>query len=150
MATLRDGLVRQVVARLATITGWSASMRAEEEATNVPVLAIVACAGESKRLVDSMHYECTLQVAVLIVARSEDASASLDGGNGYSYLDRLVGLAEATMHATPWPNDELITITGHSVDDPSNSNRLVAELNLQIIYRHNVKDPTQYAPVWTP
>lgn len=146
MASLRDSIAMELVRRLNALPGWTARMRDGEETTNVPILALVAIAGESKRLVNQLFYGCTLSLGVLIEIRKEDADATLDGGNPVRYLDRLVAAAEAVVHAEPWPNEEAPTLTGHQIDQPENANMLSAELTLTVAYRHNFDDPTTYDP----
>lgn len=150
MASLRDAIVAELVTRLSANAGWTVRARAGEEATNVPVLAIVSLFGESKRPTDSLFYECTLRVGVLLLVRQADASPTTDGGNPYRYLDRIVALAEKAIHASEWPNVERVQLAGHEVEDPTDDTTLAAELNLDIAYRHNINDPDTYAPGYVP
>lgn len=146
MASLRDQIATELVARLDALTGWAATLRGGDEVTNVAVLAIVAILGESKRPRDSLMYACTLQLGVLIRGRREDADPTLDDENPVRYMDRLVASAERAVHADPWPNDEVVSITGHTVDASDDPTVLEATLTLTVDYRHNFDDPDTYAP----
>ncbi len=150
MASLRDQIATELVARLDALTGWAATLRGGDEVTNVAVLAIVAILGESKRPRDSLMYACTLQLGVLIRGRHEDADPTLDGYNPVRYMDRLVATAERAVHASPWQNEALISITGHTVDASEDPNVFEATLTLTVDYRHNFDDPDQYAPGYVP
>lgn len=150
MASLRDAIAMELVARLAALPGWTARMRSGDEQTNVPVLALVAITSEQKRPTSQLFYGCTLNLGVLIQARKEDADDELDGGNPVRYLDRLVAEAEAAVHSAPWPNEELPTLTGHSIEPLEEENLLGAELTLSVQYRHNFDDPTTYDPTYVP
>lgn len=151
MASLRELIALEIVARLGEIDGWTAVYRGAEETTNVAgPLAIVAILGESKTPRDTLFYACTLRVGVLIRGAREDADPTLDGSNPVRYLDRLVALAEQKVHAAPWPNDEVPTITGHTIDASDDATVLEAQLELTVDYRHNFGDPNTYDPAYVP
>lgn len=150
MASLREAIALELVARLAAIPGWSAAFRGAEETTNVPILALVAILGESKRPRDTLFYACNLRLGVLIRGRREDAEATAHGGNPVRYLDELVAAAERAVHGAPWPNQEAPTITGHSIDASDDPTVLEAQLDLFVDYRHNFDDPDTYDPNYTP
>jgi hypothetical protein len=146
MASLRDQIAGRLVARLAANSGWTATMRAGEEVASVPVLAVVAIMGESKRPIDSLFYACSLRLQVMLVVRREDADAELDGSNPVRYLDRIIATAERSVHSAPWPNEEEPTIEGHEVEPPSDSHDFAAYLSVQVEYRHNRNDPDTFNP----
>lgn len=149
MASIRDNILGALVARLDAITGWNGQLRSAtnvmEPASTEKVLAIVAFLNEDKELSNSQQYAATMQVLVYIVANIEDADPTLDGSNPYRYLDRLVALAESTVHAPDsWgiePGFTDVQIRGHDVSDPTEANQVTAELRLVFTYRHDYQDP---------
>lgn len=149
MASLRDTIARELVARLDVLPGWVAVLRNAEQETNHAVLAIVAILGETKRPRDTLFYVCNLRLGVLIRGRREDADEDLDDGNPVRYLDRLVVAAERAVHAAPWPNEEAPTIVGHTIDASDDPNVLEAQLELVVDYRHNLGNPDTYDPSYT-
>jgi hypothetical protein len=146
MASIRDTILNALVTRLASIAGWTAQLRgAVNVGGDVPVLAIVAMVNESKVLASSEVYSATLQVEVLVQGRAEDADATLDAGNPYRYLDRLVVQVEKKVHAPDsWgidPDFTDVVCTGHVVADPDESNVVAAVVQLTFTYRHHYQDP---------
>jgi hypothetical protein len=146
MASIRDGILVALVARLATIPGWSAQLRGVENIGNVPILAVVYPISEDKQLATNEDYQCTLNVGVWITIRIEDASLTLDGGNSFRYLDRCVTEAEKKIHdPDAWglePGFTDVLINGHDVDEvDGDETALDAFLRLTFKYRHHYQDP---------
>lgn len=146
MASIRDNILAALVARLATIPLWTAQLRTlQNDAGAAKVLAVVAFLTEDKHLATGDQYLASMQVLVWILANGEDADATLDAGNAYRYLDRLVVLAEKKIHAPDsWglsPDFTDVQINGHDVNDPSADNQVQAHLRLTFTYRHHYQDP---------
>lgn len=145
MASIRDSILTTLVTRLSSIPGWTSALRSGENPITGPVCAIVYPVGETKRLANSQAYDCSYRVEVAIVCRSEDASPSLDGGNPFRYLDRMLTEAEKRIHAPDsWGMDPAFTdvqIDGHEVLDPTEDNELLVRLLLTFRYRHDYQDP---------
>lgn len=147
MTSIRMNIAIALVARLATIQGWNVQLRSLENGGDFPVIAIVFFEGEAKRIAISSppQYQATCVVSVFIAGRSEDADPALDGGNPYRYLDRLVTLAEKKIHnPDSWglnPDFTDVSIEGHEVRDPDESNPMHAVLRLAFTYRHDALDP---------
>jgi len=151
VASLRDQIAEDLLARLGAIPGWTAVRRGWEQARNVSgVLAVVAILNETKQPTDQLFYACQLVLGVQIQVKPEDADPTADGGNVFRYLYRMVATAEAAVHSAPWPNEEQMTLTGHHIEEPENENLFLAELTLSVPYRHNWDDPTQFDPSYTP
>lgn len=146
--SIRIQLQKELVARLAAIAGWTATHRGRENPAESAVHAIVYPTTEDKKLGTIDLYECTLRVEVLIIARAENTDATIDEGNAFFYLDRLVAQAEAVLH-TPdvWGSFQQSTVRvqsdGHDVNDPTEDNELAARLFVTFQYRHLVTDPSQ-------
>lgn len=144
--TIRDTLLTTFVARLDAITDVSAALRTTVNNVPNPVHCIVYPEGEDKSLRSHQQYQCTFRVEVLVVVREEDADATLDGGNAYRYLDRMVGEVEKVLHAPDsWGLDPDYTdmwTTGHVVEDPSDQNELMARVFVQFQYVHDYQDPS--------
>ncbi|MBL8752268.1 MAG: hypothetical protein JNK15_03120 [Planctomycetes bacterium] len=146
MATIRDNILNALVARLATIPGWTAQLRGlTNGAPNATVLAVVCFLTEDKSLATNDQYQASMQVLVWIRGNPENADATLDGGNAFRYLDRLVALAEQQVHdPDEWGIEPAFTevqINGHDVLDPANDHQVQAELRLTFTYRHHYQDP---------
>lgn len=148
MTSIRDNLCNALVARIAAIdTTWDAQLRSTANQTQdgKQVLAIVAMVNEAKQLAGSDAYSATLNVEVLIVGNAEDADATLDAGNPFRYLDRLVADVERVVHAPDaWgvdPDYTDVQVTGHTVLDPSEDNTVAAVLAITFTYRHHYQDP---------
>lgn len=145
MASIRDNILGALVTRLNGIAGWNAQLRGSTNAADSAVHAVVFFVSEEKRLANNESYSATMQVAVFITARAEDASPTVDGGNAYRYLDRLVVLAEKRIHAPDaWgvtPDFTDVVVNGHDVGDPTEQNEVTALLRLTFTYRHDLDDP---------
>jgi hypothetical protein len=147
MASIRMQLMTTLVARLATLPGWSARLRdVENESGTGAVQCVVYPVSEDKRLATNDSYIATLQVGIYIEARSENASATLDGGNPFRYLDRLLVLAEELVHqpdlwgAAPGFTD--VVVNGHELDQAEGDPTSVeAFLRLTFTYRHSYLSP---------
>lgn len=147
MASIRDNFLMALVARLSSL-GWNAQLRADVNvSSDSPVVAVVVPIGEDKTIANNEHYNADLSVAVWIIARVEDASPTIDAGNPFRYLDRLVVLAEKKLHdPDDWglsPDYERLIVNGHEVADPSEENQVEALLRLTFRYRHHFQDPEQ-------
>lgn len=151
MASIRDSLLRSLVARLAGNAGWDAQVRARtnswDPAKKISAVAYVEF--EQKRLENNLLYGAQMQVTVRVRGRDEDADDSLDGSNPYRYLDRLVAVVEAAPHVpADWadPGFTDVEVTGHEVLPPGEQNTVSAEVHVSFRYRHNVDDPGAYSP----
>jgi hypothetical protein len=156
VASIRDQILGVLVAHLKTLPNWTAQLRSLRNlGAEYQRRAIVFLIGEQKQFANQVLYACTLQVRVLVSVHSEDADADIDAtddepqGDAYRYLDRCVVELEAAV-ADPeiaWPDgfSELL-IDGHDQADPTGDNEVEAVLRLTITYRHNVDDPSTYAP----
>ena len=142
--SIRMAIQLALVARLAAL-GWLVQLRDVENAGDAPVKAIVFQGSEDKRIENNDQYQATLQVAVEITVRAQDAHPTTDAGNAYRYLDRMVTLAETTIHSPDaWglhPDFTDVTINGHDVSDPTERNEVQALLRLQFKYRHDYQNP---------
>lgn len=147
MASIRMQLMTALVARLATLPGWSARLRdLDNESGTGTVQCVVYPIAEDKRLATSDSYIATLQVGIYIEARSEDASDVTDGGNPFRYLDRLVVLAESLVHQpdawTSAPGFTDVVVNGHELDQAEGDPTSVeAFLRLTFTYRHSYLSP---------
>lgn len=148
MPSIRDQIQTALVARLATITGWSAQLRGSTNtAPETGVLAVVAFLGEDKQLATSSPplYDASLHLLVWVCVDGHEADAVTDGGNPFRYLDRMVVLAEQKIHAPDaWgvdPDFTDVRVLGHEVSDPTDDLRLFAELRLTFTYRHTAENP---------
>jgi hypothetical protein len=146
MASLRDGIVEELRARLAAISGWSVQRLSAEQTSNAPVVALVHVLSETKRARDTTTYVCTLLAGITLLVQREGASATLDDGNPLRYLDRMVVLAEKAVHSGPWANETIATLQGHEIAAPGDENQLEALVRVELIYRHNFNDPETYNP----
>ncbi len=157
MASIRWTILEALRTRLATLAGWTVTLRRDVEARgNSPVRATVWMVGEENTFANASQYDVTLQAAVEIEARAADADDDEDGdgtagsANPYSYLDRMVVAAEKLIH-TPdsWGLDPAftdVTVTGHDVAGPEDGEELhtvAALLRLTFRYRRSIEDPTQ-------
>lgn len=146
MPSIRITLQQDLVARLGAIAGWTATHRGRENPVASPVHAIVYPASEDKELATIDTYQCSLRVEVMIVARVENTDATLDAGNPYFYLDRLVAAAESVLHVPdswgPAPGFADVRVDGHEVADPTEDNELVARLFITFKYRHLISNPS--------
>jgi len=147
---LRDAIAEELRTRCELVTGVTAQRLAEEQTTNLPVLVVVAILSEDKRPIDCLFYSCTVRIGLTIIVRHEDADQDLDGGNAARYLDRIMTAIEQQIHASPWPNEELVNIVGHQAIEPDNTNTLANQLRIEVGYRHNLDDPETYDPSYTP
>lgn len=146
--SIRVQLQKDLVARLNALPGWVVVHRSRENtlADTKPVHGILYVIGEEKSLATTGQYQGQLRLELMIVARVEDTNDSDDEGNPYFYLDRLVTLAEATIHnpdtwgAAPLFND--VRVEGHEALDPNEDNEIAARLFVTFTYRHNYQDPT--------
>jgi hypothetical protein len=145
MASIRDNILGALVTRLATISGWDVQLRGAVNTADAAVKAVVLFVAEDKRLANNEHYVCTMQVAVFLTARAEDAHPTTDAGNPYRYLDRLVVLAEKKIHdPDSWglnPDFTDVVVNGHDVSDPTEENEVTALMRLTFTYRHDYQDP---------
>lgn len=145
MASIRDNILNALVTRLATISGWNVQLRGSVNTADAPVKAVVFFVAEDKRLANAESYIATMQVAVFITARAEDAHSTIDAGNPYRYLDRLVVLAEKKIHdPDSWgldPDFTDVVVNGHDVADPTEENEVTALMRMTFTYRHDYQDP---------
>lgn len=157
MASIRWTIMEALRDRLATLGGWTASMRRDVEARgNSLVRATIWHVGEENTFANATDYDVQLEVLVEIEARAADADDTLDGdgsagsANPYSYLDRMVVEAEKLIH-TPdtWglqPAFTDVRVTGHDVAGPEDGEELhtvAALLRLTFRYRRSIEDPTK-------
>lgn len=147
--SIRQQILRDFVARLNTISGWAGQLRSDKNdfTTNKQVLAVVAATGERKQLSNSERYDAWLTVEVLVVGHTEDTDPTLDGGNPYAYLDRLVSQVEQAMHLPDtWGVNPAFTdgwVDGHQVQEPAQEAQIVAVVNCTFHYRHHYQDTSQ-------
>jgi hypothetical protein len=147
MATIRRNILEALVTRLAAISGWQVSLRTVDNITpSSGVVAVVYPVSEDKQLANSAAYLATLQVGVLITARVDELNAVVDAGNPFLYLDRMVSLAEARIHAPDsWglaPDFTDVVVNGHEVDEVDGDPTSVhAFLRLTFTYRHSITSP---------
>jgi hypothetical protein len=143
--TIRDTIMTALVTRIAAQTGWTAQLRSGSNEAGDGVTATVFMTGEDKKLANIDQYNCTLLVGVEILAQAEDADATIDAGNPYRYLDRLVSQAEQVIHEPDdWgldPDYTDVQILGHEVRPPSDDVTLAALLRLQFTYRCSIATP---------
>lgn len=146
MASIRDQILMALVARIDAVSGISAALRADENTVNSPVHVIVYPIGEDKGLDTSQSYNSTFRVEALLLALAGDADATLDGGNPYRYLDRMVTEVEKVIHEPDeWGPAAPVTdvwIAGHDVIDPDEENEVAARISITFKYRHYYKDPS--------
>jgi len=144
VTSIRLNIQLALVARLAAL-GWNVQLRAQENAGDAPVKAIVFAPGEDKNITTADQYQATLNVFVEITVRVQDASPVTDASNAYRYLDRMVVLAETTIHSPDsWglnPDFTDVSITGHDVSDPNERAEVQALLRLTFRYRHHYQNP---------
>lgn len=156
MASIRWTIMEALRDRLATLTGWDATLRRDVDTRGKePVRATVWHVGEENEFANASSYNVRLEVIVEIEARAADADDTLDGdgtagsANPYSYLDRMLVEAEKLIH-TPdsWGLDPAftdVTVTGHDVAGPGDGevHTVAALLRLTFRYRRSIEDPTQ-------
>lgn len=146
MPSIRDGLLTALVARVDGITGISAELRGARNTMPSKVHAVVFPLGEDKDLANSHSYLANYQVGIALTVRREDADATLDGGNPYRYLDRQVTAVEQVIHAPDsWgvsPDFTDVVVTGHEVEEPTETNEYQAVISLRFTYQHDYQDPT--------
>lgn len=139
------GIAMALQQRLAAISGWVAVLRGSETSIQAPIVAIVVPIGEEKNLANSQSYDARWRLEVVLVARAENADPSLDGGNAYRYLDRLVVEVERVVHdPDSWgfsPTFTDVQVDGHEVLDPDENNEVVGRVFMTFRYRHDYQDP---------
>ena len=148
MTSIRFSIMKALVVRLATITGWDVQLRGMTNTASgdADVRAVVWTPGENKRLENTDKYSATLQVGVDIACAAEAADAVLDEGNPLSLLDRMLVLAERKIHAPDaWgldPEFNQVSIDGHDIREiAAGDGHVRARLRLTFIYRHDYLDP---------
>ena len=151
MTPLRMQLLTNLVARLASNAGWNAQLRGKDSSADAAVRAVVAYDGEDKTIETTLQYHATLQCVVFIIVREDDVDPVLDDGNIYRYLDRMIAVAEKTIHVPDsWgldvPGYDDVHINGHDVGVPSDSTELTARLSLTFRYRCAFNDPDLVVP----
>jgi hypothetical protein len=146
VASLREAILDELVTRLDGIgDGWSAAKRGDSNVLNATVSAIVYQTGETK-LTESITFKCTLAVSAEITVNEEDADDTIDGGNVYTYLDRMVADAERAIHGALWPDGFNALVRGHTPAQPDQDTRAAARLDLEVKYEHNIEDPDTFNP----
>lgn len=154
MAVLRDTILQNIAARLATAPGWTVTRRnpGADLGNSAAKVAWVADNGEQVVSMDSMSFTKDLLVAVLLWVRFEDAPASL-GNNADRYLSEAVGQLEAVLFAAPaiaQAEQLLLDSWAPFVPEGATEDNLArAVLRLRVRYRHNIGDPSTYNPVVT-
>lgn len=147
MASIRDQIVEAGVARVVALgNGWEATTRQNRNPKKGEKLAIFVDQRESKNTDAGWFYDCTLTVMVGVFAYHENADDELV----YRYLDGLVADVERAVHLD---NNEKwgiaavtdIQVRGHRKFPPDPKSAIaVAEVDLQVRYRHNIGDPDVY------
>lgn len=146
MASLRDQLADELVARIATLPGWVAKRVAGVETTNVPKLALVAIADEDKEPESQIFYQCTLRLVVMVRGKQSDVTAT-HGNNPFRYLDELLAAVEAVVHAPQaWPHEAIVSLQGHEIVGPDENSFVHAALRIVALYRHDFANPNTYDP----
>jgi len=145
VASIRDQILHTLTTRLSAVSGWSAQLRGAVNYADAAVRAVVFFVSEDKTIANNTQYIATMQAGVLLTVRTEDADATVDAGNPYRYLDRMVVEVERTIHdPDAWGIDPDYTdamVMGHEVADPDEQNELQAVIRLQFRYRHDYQDP---------
>lgn len=144
MTSCRDQIAEELATRLRANSGWTVDRGERAGTANVPVLAVVYQIGENKTVASTEHYACTLRLGVLLRSGVERASSTLDGGNAQRYMDRLLTLAEKSVHSSTWPNEVIVSLEGHEVAPPSETNQIEALLTITFQYRHQFTDPAVF------
>lgn len=146
MASLRSQIVEASVARILALgNGWEATTRENRNPKKGEKLAVVVDQRESK-LPDSWFYDCTLTLLVGVLAYHENATSVLV----YRYLDGLVADVERALHQNSnetWGVAAVtdIQVRGHRKFPPDPKTAIaVAELEVQVRYRHNIGNPDVY------
>jgi len=144
VTSIRMNIQKALVARLAALR-WNSQLHGHENSGDAPVKAITFAPTEDKRIETTDQYQATLSVFVEITVRVQDAHPTTDSGNAYEYLDRMVTLAEKTIHSPDeWgltPSFSDAAIAGHDTADPNERGEVQALLRLQFKYRHDYQDP---------
>lgn len=146
MSTIRDSILLAIAARIQEAqASWDVQVRDASNKGTFP-MAVVYFVGEDKRGAGNDSYGCSLPFAIDIHGAPEDATEADDGSNAFRYLDRLVGMAEAAMHAPDsWGVDPGFTdlvIDGHDVAEISDEDQSVsALLRLTVTYQHSLSGP---------
>lgn len=147
MASIRDQIVEAGAARVAALgNGWEATTRKNRNPKSGEKLAIFVDQRESKDNNDGWFYNCTLTLMVGVLAYHENAAEELV----YRYLDALVADVERAVHRDnneKWgiPAVTDIQVRGHRKFPPDPKTAIaVAEVDLQVRYRHNIGDPDTY------
>jgi hypothetical protein len=146
VASVRDVILQALVARLATIAGFTAQLRGVGNSSADLPLAVVLPISEDKSLANSEAYDCTLNVGVLLTVGIEDADATIDAGNAFRYLDRQVVLIEKKIHdPDSWgPNPPFtdVLVNGHDVSEiEGDDTKVDAFVRLTFRYRHHYQNP---------
>lgn len=148
--TIRTDILKQLRTRLQQIDGWSvqiARMPSNERDADASVHAFIEIVGEDKSVAGNDSYQCTMQVAVDLLANVEDADADIDEGNPLLYIDRLVAEIEKSLHSPDsWGAEPAYAdayITGHAIAPPDESSNVEARVALTFQYRHSYRDPSQ-------
>ncbi len=145
--SIRDQIMRALVTRIATLTGFDAQLRGLTNEAGDGVTATVFYTSEDKRPANIDSYNCTLLVGIEILASAGDADEELDDGNPFRYLDRLVSQIEQTIHAPDqWgvdPDFTDVQILGHDVRPPNDEQVMGALVRLQFTYRHTIQTPQE-------
>lgn len=148
MATIRDNICEQLLARLKSLSGYRAERRhLGENDANHKLLALLLAGDESVLGSDTLLTQKELAIEVLVQVRAEDAPPSL-GGNPERYLDQEIGRVEGILF-TPanFDNIDLRPDGWTLITDPG-SNLLRAVLRLTAVYSHNIGDPSTFNPAW--
>lgn len=146
MTTIRMTIMQALVARIDAITGWSAALRGTSNDIDAAVFGIVYPVSEDKQLANSAEYDATLRVEVAIIVRTEDVTDQQEF-NPYIMLDERVAQVEQVVHAPDsWgisPAFTDVVVTGHTVEDPTEENELMARVFITFRYRHDYQNPSQ-------
>lgn len=143
MASLRRQYLEQLVEQLSELDGVHATLRSGEvSSADAEWLAVVFLFGEDKRPIDTMSYACTMRVGVLVRVRMENATEVEHDGNPWNLLDEKVADVERAVHSAEWPDDAIVTLTGHATAPPAQvGNTPEATVTIEVQYRHDWADP---------
>lgn len=149
MPTIRDTIQEQLLARLQALPGWTAARRVPGEGdANRARVALLLDAGETALAGDTMTVQKELLLNVAVMVRAEDAPAEL-GGNAERYLADEMAKVEAALFTPAWlPGGEELRPRSGGVVAEADGNQIKGLIQLAVVYRHNIGDPSTFNPVF--